>query len=221
MACQGIRPLLTNNVGIYDKENVICQLRRSLQSSKTTSRSARRGYRVKASHVGALRAAFPDNRKLLNGSPRASKFVRNTSPQSTTDALVTQQEKVASKVEDGEADSATPPKKKLQQPMDFTTITAVVEEIVRDWLPAKIEQVIQVDVHTLVLGLRTVNRSGWLYISWHPTAARICMGAPPDRKPDAAVFSYGNYSPELHLLVSTCGTDSMSDSSQAILYSVT
>lgn len=57
--------------------------------------------------------------------------------------------------------------------------------------PAKIETVVQTDVHTLVLGLRTMTRSGHLYLCWHPNAARVCMGRAPERKPDADTFSYG------------------------------
>lgn len=51
------------------------------------------------------------------------------------------------------------------------------------------EQVYQRDRFWIVLGLRTLKQRGWLDISWHPQAARICIGDPPPRKPDTFAFS--------------------------------
>lgn len=42
-------------------------------------------------------------------------------------------------------------------------------------------QVVQPDKFTLALRLRTPLSHGWLHLSWHPTAARLCMGRPPAR----------------------------------------
>jgi hypothetical protein len=42
-------------------------------------------------------------------------------------------------------------------------------------------QVVQPDKFTLTLRLRTPLSQGWLHLSWHPTAARLCMGRPPAR----------------------------------------
>ena len=70
-------------------------------------------------------------------------------------------------------------------------LTRAPYDAARSRTPAKIETVVQTDVHTLVLGLRTMTRSGHLYLCWHPNAARVCMGRPPERKPDADTFSYG------------------------------
>lgn len=75
------------------------------------------------------------------------------------------------------------------QPVDFTTLTAACSEIRDLWLPARTEQVYQRDRYTIALGLRTLKQRGWLEISWHPQAARICIGSPPPRIPDTFTFS--------------------------------
>lgn len=75
------------------------------------------------------------------------------------------------------------------QPVDYTTLTAARSEIQSQWLPARLEQVIQRDRFTIVLALRTLKKRGWLDISWHPQAARICIGQPPPRTPDTFTFS--------------------------------
>ncbi|WP_390883382.1 NFACT family protein [Kovacikia minuta] len=75
------------------------------------------------------------------------------------------------------------------QPVDFTTLTAICSEFRRDWLPARLEQVYQRDRFTLYLSLRTIHQRRWLTISWHPQAARICLGDSPPRTPDTFTFS--------------------------------
>ncbi|MEO1400275.1 MAG: NFACT RNA binding domain-containing protein [Cyanobacteria bacterium J06635_1] len=75
------------------------------------------------------------------------------------------------------------------QPVDFTTLKAVCHELRSQWLPARCEQVVQRDRHTICLALRTLNKRGWLTISWHPQAARIHIGAAPPRRPDTFAFS--------------------------------
>lgn len=75
------------------------------------------------------------------------------------------------------------------QPVDFTTLTAACCELRADWLPARFEQVHQRDRSTLSLGLRTLDQRGWLTISWHPQAARLCLGDPPPRTTDTFSFS--------------------------------
>lgn len=75
------------------------------------------------------------------------------------------------------------------QPVDFTTLTAACSDLNRDWIPARLEQVYQRDRYTILLALRTLNRRGWLEISWHPQAAHICIGTPPPRQPDTFTFS--------------------------------
>ncbi|MBW4542211.1 MAG: NFACT family protein [Myxacorys chilensis ATA2-1-KO14] len=75
------------------------------------------------------------------------------------------------------------------QPVDFTTLNAVCRELRTAWLPARLEQVYQRDRFTLCLALRTIQKRGWLTISWHPQAARLHMGDPPPRSPDTFTFS--------------------------------
>jgi predicted ribosome quality control (RQC) complex YloA/Tae2 family protein len=75
------------------------------------------------------------------------------------------------------------------QPVDFTTLTAVCAELRTDWLPARLEQVYQRDRYTAALALRTLNQRGWLTLSWHPQAARLCVGDAPPRTPDTFTFS--------------------------------
>lgn len=75
------------------------------------------------------------------------------------------------------------------QPVDFTTLAAACHELRCDWLPARLEQVYQRDRYTLALALRTLQQRGWLTVSWHPQAARLCLGDPPPRTPDTFTFS--------------------------------
>lgn len=66
---------------------------------------------------------------------------------------------------------------------------AICAELRAEWLPARVEQVYQRDRHTLFLGLRTLNQRGWLLVSWHPQAARLCISDAPPRSPDTFTFS--------------------------------
>jgi predicted ribosome quality control (RQC) complex YloA/Tae2 family protein len=75
------------------------------------------------------------------------------------------------------------------QPVDFTTLTAACAELRVMWLPARLEQVYQCDRFTIMLALRTFKQRGWLTLSWHPQAARVCMADPPPRTPDTFTFS--------------------------------
>ncbi|WGV27974.1 Rqc2 family fibronectin-binding protein [Halotia branconii] len=75
------------------------------------------------------------------------------------------------------------------QPVDFTTLAAACSELRAHWLPSRLEQVYQRDRYTIVVALRTLKQRGWLEISWHPQAARICIGEPPPRSPDTFTFS--------------------------------
>ena len=75
------------------------------------------------------------------------------------------------------------------QPVDFTTLNATCSELRTQWLPARLEQVYQRDRFTVSLALRTMNQRGWIDISSHPTAARICVGDSPPRIPDTFTFS--------------------------------
>jgi predicted ribosome quality control (RQC) complex YloA/Tae2 family protein len=75
------------------------------------------------------------------------------------------------------------------QQVDFTTLTATVRELQPDWIPARVETVYQKDRYTLALSLRTLDRRGWIAISWHPQAARIVLTDPPPRIPDTFTLS--------------------------------
>jgi predicted ribosome quality control (RQC) complex YloA/Tae2 family protein len=75
------------------------------------------------------------------------------------------------------------------QPVDFTTLSSACSEIRAHWLPSRIEQVIQRDRYTISIALRTLKQRGWLEISWHPQATRICISDPPPRTPDTFTFS--------------------------------
>ncbi|NJK74110.1 MAG: fibronectin/fibrinogen-binding protein [Microcoleus sp. SU_5_6] len=75
------------------------------------------------------------------------------------------------------------------QSVDFTTLTAACSELRVQWLPARLEQVYQRDRFTVALGLRTMKQRGWIDISWHPAAARLCVGDAPPRIPDTFTFS--------------------------------
>jgi predicted ribosome quality control (RQC) complex YloA/Tae2 family protein len=75
------------------------------------------------------------------------------------------------------------------QTFDFTTLQAVCSDIRAHWLPSRLEQVYQRDRYTISMALRTLQRRGWLEISWHPQAARLHVGDPPPRTPDTFTFS--------------------------------
>jgi predicted ribosome quality control (RQC) complex YloA/Tae2 family protein len=75
------------------------------------------------------------------------------------------------------------------QPVDFTTLAAACSELRAHWLPSRLEQVYQRDRYTIAVALRTLKQRGWLEISWHPQAARICINDPPPRSPDTFTFS--------------------------------
>ncbi len=75
------------------------------------------------------------------------------------------------------------------QPVDYTTLMASCNELNRDWIPSRLEQVYQRDRFTISLALRTLNAKPWLTICWHPEAARINIGDPPPRIKDTFTFS--------------------------------
>lgn len=52
------------------------------------------------------------------------------------------------------------------------------------------QQVAQPDKHTLALRLRTPLGQSWLHLSWHPVAARVCMGGPPVRGAASEAYSF-------------------------------
>ncbi|GAQ80351.1 hypothetical protein KFL_000520210 [Klebsormidium nitens] len=77
------------------------------------------------------------------------------------------------------------------QPVDYTTLAASCFELETEWLPSKVERITQTDKHTVAIGLRTLEQNGWLYLCWHPVAARLCTGGAPPVSPSADGFSFG------------------------------
>lgn len=78
------------------------------------------------------------------------------------------------------------------QAMDYTVIRAVCEELSTKWTPAKIEKIVQVDRFTLLIGIRTVEQSGWLRLCWNPACSHITVGDMPGGVPSIAeAFSFG------------------------------
>jgi predicted ribosome quality control (RQC) complex YloA/Tae2 family protein len=75
------------------------------------------------------------------------------------------------------------------QQVDLTTLIALTGELRKQWIPARLEQVYQCDRNTIKLALRTLQKRGWLTLSWHPQAARIGIGEAPPRVPDTFTFS--------------------------------
>ncbi|WP_107668118.1 NFACT family protein [Cyanothece sp. BG0011] len=75
------------------------------------------------------------------------------------------------------------------QSVDVTTLTAICHDLQSHWIPAKVEQVYQRDRYTIFMALRTLKKRSWLTLSWHPQAARLCIGDPPPRTPDTFTFS--------------------------------
>lgn len=75
------------------------------------------------------------------------------------------------------------------QPVDFTTLMAVCHDLQTHWIPSRCEQVIQCDTTSISMGLRTLDRRGWLTISWHPQGARLHLGEAPPRGQDTFTFS--------------------------------
>lgn len=75
------------------------------------------------------------------------------------------------------------------QTFDYTTLIAVSDSLKREYVPARLEQVYQIDPFTISLCLRSLKQTAWLIISWHPQGARICIGNPPPRGKDTFTFS--------------------------------
>lgn len=75
------------------------------------------------------------------------------------------------------------------QPFDYTTLKAVCYSLQNQYLPSRLEQVYQCDRTSISLCLRNIEKKSWLTISWHPQAARICVGNPPPRGKDTFTFS--------------------------------
>ncbi len=75
------------------------------------------------------------------------------------------------------------------QPVDFTTLMAVAHDLRCHWIPSRCEQVVQCDTTSITMALRTLDRRGWLTISWHPQGARLHLGEAPPKGVDTFTFS--------------------------------
>lgn len=81
---------------------------------------------------------------------------------------------------------------KRLQSFDYTAMLACISELQRLWVPARVEEAVQIRESMLALRLRTLNDSGWLYLSWHPAMAHIGLSlAKPQRGDVAEAFSFG------------------------------
>jgi hypothetical protein len=55
-------------------------------------------------------------------------------------------------------------------------------------------QVVQYEQRAVSIKLRTPSAVEHLHLSWHQTAARLCLGPPPDRGAVSEAFAFGTNS---------------------------
>lgn len=58
------------------------------------------------------------------------------------------------------------------QSVDFTTALLMSRDLKQSIVPARIENVYQLDAHNVALHLRTLEGNMWLHVCWHPKGAR-------------------------------------------------
>jgi predicted ribosome quality control (RQC) complex YloA/Tae2 family protein len=76
--------------------------------------------------------------------------------------------------------------------VDYTALAACTAELQREWVPAKVEAVLQVGDALVALRLRTLTASAWLYLSWAPGAGYVGLSeAGPPRGALAEAFQFG------------------------------
>jgi predicted ribosome quality control (RQC) complex YloA/Tae2 family protein len=75
----------------------------------------------------------------------------------------------------------------MAQPMDFTTLSAVCHEL-RQGLPARVEQVVQVDNFTVHFLVKSWTGKATLLVSWHPQTARLHWTSPCPLSANTFVF---------------------------------
>jgi predicted ribosome quality control (RQC) complex YloA/Tae2 family protein len=75
------------------------------------------------------------------------------------------------------------------QPMDVTSLKAVLAEWRPLLLPSRFEKAQQADAQTLQLGLRTLQGMRWLELSWLPEAPRCHTIPPPERQGDGSTLA--------------------------------
>ena len=75
------------------------------------------------------------------------------------------------------------------QPMDFTSLRAVLAEWRPLLLPSRFEKAQQADAHTLELALRSLTGVHWLTLCWQAEAARVHLIAPPPRRGEGSTLA--------------------------------
>jgi len=63
------------------------------------------------------------------------------------------------------------------QSVDFTTLTALLDELNDKAIPSKLENVFQSSANKISFGLRTVEAKEWLSLSWHPQHSYLCLSS--------------------------------------------
>ena len=78
------------------------------------------------------------------------------------------------------------------QSFDYTALAACVEELQRSWVPSRVEEAVQYTHSAVALRLRTMERTLWLYLSWHSNLSHIGISEQgPPRGSIAQAFSFG------------------------------
>jgi len=77
----------------------------------------------------------------------------------------------------------------VAQSVDFSTLAGICHELRQQCLPARLEQVIQTDHHTLYLVLKTWQTKIALLLSWHPQTARLHLSQLPQQSSNSFVFA--------------------------------
>lgn len=78
------------------------------------------------------------------------------------------------------------------QSVDFTTALLMSRELGESVVPARIENAYQLDPYNLALNLRTLERSMWLHVCWHPKGARCNVGKPPPREKEQKAYTFSH-----------------------------
>ncbi|KAG5183555.1 fibronectin-binding protein A N-terminus-domain-containing protein, partial [Tribonema minus] len=76
------------------------------------------------------------------------------------------------------------------QSVDFTTALLMTRELANAIVPARVENAFQIDAFNLAIGLRMVEGSEWLNISWHPQGARCHIGPAPPKGKEQQSYSF-------------------------------
>ncbi|MFM7548161.1 MAG: NFACT family protein, partial [Cyanobacteriota bacterium] len=75
------------------------------------------------------------------------------------------------------------------QPMDVTSLRAVLVEWRAQLLPSRFEKAQQPEAQTIQLGLRSLQGMQWLLLSWQPEAARLHHIDPPPRQGEGSTLA--------------------------------